>query len=248
MNDSNKLKKVVDFAVILNLITSAKAKNAEVYVWKVIGDKKHLSQVRLESIRKTRKDFAIVPTEGQEQNLQDIIGTSNTVDIFIPDSTLIFRSVIRISESPSRYYLEIPEFVAQVERRKNLRLVLEDASEFKISFSTTTNGPRPIAQYFHKGCYDVSTGGLSFYISRLELKFFQEQGTIDLVIKIDKVMLKAKALLTNIREIDPDEFNGLSYKVWKVGCRFIEIDQLARKYIENFIFERIKKELHVINE
>jgi hypothetical protein len=248
LKKTNELKKVNDFAVILNLLSGIKEKNTEVYIWKLIGDKKHLSQVRLESIRKMRKDFAIVPTEGQERSLQDIIGTSKSVDIFVPDSCLLFRSVIRTSDPPSRYYLEIPEFVAQLERRKNLRLVLENPSDFKISFTTKIDGPRPMSQCFHKDCYDVSTGGFSFYISRLESKFFQDQGVVDLVVKIEKISLKARAQITKVWEIEPDEFNGLSYKVWRVGCRFIEIDQLAKKYIEKFIFERIKEELHVINE
>ncbi len=248
MKNLSQLKKVNDFAVILNLLAGAKEKNAEIYVWKLIGDKKHLSQVRLEAIRKSRNDFSIVPIEGQERSLQDVIGTSKSVDIFVPDACLLFRSAIRTSDPPLRYYLEIPQFVAQLERRKNLRLVLENPSELKISFSKKIDGARPMTQYFHKDCYDVSTGGFSFYITRMETKFFLEHDSIDLVIKIDKVSLKAKAQITVVRDIEPDEFNGLSYKVWRVGCRITEIDQLAKKYIEKFIFERIKEELHVIND
>jgi len=58
---------------------------------------------------------------------------------------------------------------------------------------------------------------------------------------------KAAAEVVTIREIEPDEHNGLSYKVWRVSCRFTQIDQISRKYLEKFIFERIKEELHAIN-
>jgi hypothetical protein len=248
LKGSNKLKKVNDFAVILNLLSGARDKNSEIYVWKLISDKKHLSQVRIESIRKARKDFAIVPCDGSERNLMDIIGASKSVDIYVPEYCLLFRTAIRSSDPPFRYYLEIPEFVAQLERRKNLRLVIENPSDLKISFTKKIDNPRPLSQYFHKDCYDVSVGGFSFYISKMETKFFNDNNSIDVVIKIDNVSLKAKAQIITKAEIEPDEFNGLSYKVWRIGCMFTEIDHLVRKSIEKFIFERIKEDQYVINE
>jgi len=248
LKSRNKLKKVNDFAVILNMLNGAKENNTEVYIWKLVGDKKHLAQVRLESVRKTKRDFAIVPNEGQERSLQDIIGFSRYVDVYLPESSLLFRAAIRTSDPPFRYYLEIPEFVAQLDRRSNLRLILESPSEVKISFQKMMEGPRPISQYFHKDCYDVSTGGFSFYVSKMESKFFGPGDPFELLMRIDRISIKAKSQISVIKEIEPDEFNGLNYKVFRVGCKFTEIDQLAKKYLEKFIFERIKEELRVINE
>lgn len=249
MANDNKLKKVKDEYTILSLLFGAKDAGAEVYIWKLIGNAKHLGQVRIESIRKMRKDFCIVPAEGQDRLIQDLMGSHSHVDLYIPDSATLLRCTVKQTDAPFRYYLQFPEFVAQVDRRKELRLNVEGTSEVKLSFGKTVSLPRPMSQHFLKDCYDVSTGGFSFYISRLESKFFQVNDPIPMVeLKAGKWSTKLNAEIATIREVEPDEHNGLSYKVWRVSCRFSQIDQVSRKYLEKFIFERIKDELHAINE
>lgn len=248
MND-NKLKKVKDEATILSLLSGAKENNAEVFVWKLIGNTKHLGQVRIESIRKMRKDFCIIPAEGQDRLIQDLMGSHNHVDLYIPQSALLLRCNIKQTDAPFRYYLQLPDFVAQVERRKSFRLNVHNTSEVKISFGKSVTNPRPMSQHFLKDCFDVSTGGFSFFVSKMESKFFQLNDPIEKVeIKAGDWSTKASAEITTIREVEPDEHNGFTYKVWRVSCRFTQIDQISRKYLEKFIFERIKDELHAINE
>jgi hypothetical protein len=248
VND-NKLKKVKDEATILSLLSGAKEGVSEVFVWKLIGNAKHLGQVRIESIRKARRDFCIVPAEGQDRLVQDLMGSHSYVDLYIPNSALLLRCSIKQTDAPFRYYLQLPEFVAQVDRRKSFRLNTHEESEVKISFAKTVTSPRPMSQHFLKDCFDVSTGGFSFYISKLETKFFQVEDAIPSVeIKAGKWSTKVVAQVAFIREVEPDEFNGLSYKVWRVSCRFSSIDQISRKYLEKYIFERIKDELHAIND
>lgn len=249
MNSDNKLKKVKDFPTILTLLSGAKESNAEVYVWKLIGNAKHLGQVRIEAIRKTRRDFCITPAEGQDRIVQDLMGSDSFVDIYIPNSALLLRCQIKSTDAPFRYYLQIPEFVAQVDRRKQFRLNTHDSGEVKVSFGKSVTLPKPMTQHFLKDCFDVSTGGFSFFVSKMEAKFFQMNDEISAVeIKAGKWSTKAIAEIATIREVEPDEFNGLSYKVWRISCRFSQIDQISRKYLEKFIFERIKDELHAINE
>lgn len=249
MGNDNKLKKVKDQSTILNLLSGAKESNAEVYVWKLIGNSKHLGQVRIESIRKTRHDFCIIPSEGQDRVVQDLMGSDSYIDIYIPGSALLLRCSIKSTDAPYRYYLQIPTFVAQVERRKTFRLNVHASGEVKVSFGKSITLPRPMTQHFLKDCFDVSTGGFSFFISKMESKFFQINDPINQIeIKAGSWSTKAAAEIATIREVEPDEFNGLSYKVWRVSCRFSQIDQISRKYLEKFIFERIKDELHAINE
>jgi hypothetical protein len=249
LTNDNKLKKIKDDYTILSLLFGAKETSSEVILWKLIGNEKHLGQVRIESIRKMRKDFCIVPAEGQDRLIQDLMGSASYADLYIPDSATLLRCAIKQTDAPFRYYLQLPEFVAQVDRRNNFRLNIEGTSEVMLSFGKTMNGQRPMSQHFHKNCYDVSTGGFSFYVSKMEMKFFQNNDAIPVVeIKTGKWSTKAKAEIVAIREVEPDEKNGLSYKVWRVSCRFSQLDQISRKYIEKFIFERIKDELHAINE
>ena len=249
MGNENKLKKVKDEATILALISGAKEKLSEVFIWKLVGGSKILGQVRIESVRKTRKDFCVIPTDGQERVVQDLMASSNHIDLYVPESGLLIRCQIKQTDAPIRYYLNLPHFVAQVDRRKSLRLAIEDPSEMKISFAKTVTNPRSMTQHFFKSCHDISAGGFSFYISKMESKFFQMGDPIPLVeIKTSDMNSKVGAEITAIREIEPDEHNGLNYKVWKVSCRFSQIDQISRKYIDKFILERIKEELHAINE
>lgn len=245
----NKLKKVKDLQTILSLLSGAKESNAEVYVWKLIGTTKHLGQVRIEAIRKTRRDFCITPVEGQDRIVQDLMGSDSFVDIYIPESALLLRCNIKSTDAPFRYYVQIPEFVAQVDRRKNFRLNTHDTGEVKVTFSKSVAVPRPMTQHFLKDCFDVSTGGFSFYVSKMESKFFAVNDQVPVVeVKAGKWATKVAAEVAVIREVEPDEFNGLPYKVWRVSCRFSQIDQISRKYLEKFIFERIKDELQAINE
>lgn len=249
MASVNKLQKVKDEATILALISGAKESMSEVFIWKLVGGSKILGQVRIESIRKSRKDFCVIPTDGQERVVQDLMSSQNHIDIYIPDSGLLIRCQIKQTDAPIRYYLNLPLFVAQVDRRKSLRLQIEDPSEIKVSFAKTVTNPRSMTQHFYKACHDISTGGFSFYISKMESKFFQLGDPIPQVeIKTSDMNSKVGAEITAIREIDPDEYNGLNYKVWKISCRFSQIDQISRKYIDKFILERIKDELHAINE
>lgn len=249
MANDNKLKKVKDEATILSLLSGSKENNAEVFIWKLIGGSKHLGQVRIESVRKLRGDFCIIPIEGQDRIVQDLMGNQSFVDLYIPDSALLLRCQVKTSDAPYRYYLQIPDFIAQVERRKSFRLNVHASGEVKVSFGKTVTIPRPMTQHFLKDCFDISSGGFSFFVSKMETKFFMVNDKIPLVeLKNGKWSTKAEAEVAMVREIEPDEYNGLTYKVWRVSCRFTKIDQISRKYLEKYIFERIKDELHVINE
>jgi hypothetical protein len=248
LTNDNKLKKIEDEAIIHNLISGAKEAELEVFVWRLLGASKHLANVRIESIRKQRKDFCIVPIFGHEQHVQELLNGQSYIDLYVPESALLLRCNIRHSDAPIRYYLEIPTFVAQVERRKSFRLNVYEAENIKISFGKTVSIPRPMSQIFQKSCFDISTGGFSFLVSRMESKFFQINDPIRLLeIKTEGWSIKVNAEIALIKEVEPDEYNGLTYKVWRICCRFSQLDQISKKHLEKYIFERIKDELHVIN-
>ena len=248
LNNDNKLKKVHEESIIYNLISGAKERSLEVFIWRLVGTSKHLANVRIESIRKPRKDFCIVPVPGHEQQVQDLMSGQGYIDLYVPDSALLLRCNIRHTDAPVRYSLHIPDFVAQVERRKSFRLNVYEEESVKVSFGKAVSMPRPMSQHFVKSCFDISAGGFSFLFSRMESKFFQVNDPIRTIeFKAGNWTTKVNAQISLIKEIEPDEYNGLTYKVWRVCCRFSEIDQISKKHLEKYIFERIKSELHVIN-
>lgn len=246
---ANELKKIKDESAILNLIGTVKEQRQEVFLWRFVGGTKHMAMVRVESVRKMRGDFCVVPADGQDRQVQDIIGGMNHIDLYVPESALLLRCSIKQTDAPFRYYLSIPKFVAQVDRRKSLRLNVHDESDVLLNFAKTTGGPRVVKQHFHKACYDISAGGFSFHVSKAEAKFFNVTDEIPVVdIKMPGWAGKVTAVISAIREIEPDDKNGMTYKVLRISCSFTNIDQISRKYLEKYVFERIKDELHAINE
>lgn len=248
MDNGNKLNKIEEAYQVLQHLNATKDEAAEVFAWRFVGPTKHIALARIESVRKQRDDFCIVPAEGQDRLLQDLLSAQNYLDLYIPSRALLFRCRIKETQAPFRYYLELPEFVAQAERRQNLRLNVYHSEELKVSFGKSITLPRPMSQCFMKSCFDVSTGGLSFLISKTESKLFQPDDIISTVeLKSSDWSTKVSAKVLSIRETEPDEGNGFPYRVWRVSCQITQIDAVAKKKLERFIFDRIKEELHAIN-
>lgn len=248
MNSGNKLNKIHDHFQIIGNVTTAKENECEVYVWRFVGGAKHIALARIEAVRKQRNDFCLVPQDGQEGTLQDLISGQTQIDLYIPNTSTLMRCRLKQTDAPVRYYLELPEFIAQLERRKELRLNVYDQEEVKVNFNKTVTLPRTINQFFLKSCFDVSTGGISFFVSKSESKLFQPDDMISsMELKASKWSAKIATQVLSIRETEPDEANGFPYKVWRVSCKITQIDPVAKKQLEKFIFDRIKEELHAIN-
>jgi len=248
LSNGNKLNKIHDQFQIIGNITTAKENACEVYVWRFVGGSKHIGLARIEAVRKQRNDFCLVPQEGQDRVLQDLISGQTHIDLYIPHMSTLMRCRLKQTDAPFRYYIEFPEFIAQVERRKELRLNVYDQQEIKVSFGKAITVPRTMSQFFLKSCFDVSTGGISFFVSKSESKLFNPDDLISsMEIKAEKWSAKIATQVLSVRETEPDEANGFPYKVWRVSCKITQIDPVAKKQLERFIFERIKDELHAIN-
>lgn len=248
MSEGNKLNKVQDPLVIQSNLNSVKESCIDVYVWKFVGGVKHLAVSRIEAIRKQRNDFCIVPQEGQDRLLQDLMSGQSNIDLYIPDKALLFRCRVKQTDAPFRYYLEFPDFVAQAERRSSLRVLPKPEDELKISFGKSVTAPRQMSQHFLKPCFDISVGGLSFYVSKTESKFFRIEDIVkDIELKNSNWGTKISFQVLDVRETEPDELNDFAYKAWRVSCKILQIDPVSKKHLERFIFERIKGELHAIN-
>ncbi len=247
--DDNKLLKISDSSTIYSFLLQAKDKDCDVYVWKFVGSIKYLSKVRIELVRKSRNDISIIPSDGCERQVEDIMASQSYIDIFIPDFVLLFRCKIKQADVPERYYLKIPDFVAQLDRRKSLRFNSYDDSQVKVVFSKSAPSPKSVKQHFLKNCFDISPGGYSFYISKAELRFFNiDEEVIQIQLKIGDWSTLVKTKIQGIRELEPDELNKLNYKAYRISCSFVDIDSASKKYLERFIFEQIKLELHAINK
>lgn len=240
------LSKIQDPAIIYELLMGCKETHSDVFIWKMIGGTEYLSQVRVESVSKSRKDFSIIPMDDREIEVQNLLMNQSYIDFYIPDSLLLFRCQLKTNFAPIRYTFNLPQEVSQVDRRATKRVSTYEDNDLQISF--LSQNERGQNQQFSKPCFDLSGGGLSFYISRMEKKFFREGEMLkEVSISTPSGSSKVKAEMILVKEIEPNEFNGLPYRVWRVCCRFKEIDNPSKLLLDRFILEKIKGELHVIN-
>lgn len=240
---------MTDRGTILSLIKGAKERSLDIFFWKMIGDTKMMGQIKIDFVRKSKNDFSISPLEGQQQVIREILGSQDMVDVYIPELHLLFRTKINKPCHSQKYYLKLPEYVALVERRKSFRINTYNQGEIEINVFKSDNSLRTQQQQFRKKCYDVSAGGFSFLVSKMEHRFFKKNDSlcnVDLLTKNKSI--KSHAKIIDVYEVAPDEFNNFHYKVWRVSCRFTKIDDLSKKYLEKFVFERLKEDLSVINE
>lgn len=239
------MTKIEDPAIIYELLMGCKENKCDIFVWKMVGGEEHLGAVQLESVSRSRRDFSIIPHDNHEEDVQNLMMHQSYIDFYIPNAQLLFRCQIKTNGGPIRYTLQLPSEVSQIDRRSARRVNTED-ERFKVSFQS--QNPYGQTQQFVKNCFDVSAGGMSFYVSKIERKFFQEGGVLkDILIDSSEWKTQVTAQMVLVKELEPNEFNNLPYRVWRVCCRFKGVDEKTRQLLDQYIFERIKGELHAIN-
>lgn len=239
------LTKVEDPAIIFEILMGCKDTKSDIYIWKMVGGEEHLGQVQIESVSRSRKDFSIVPHDNHEEEVQNLLMNQSYIDFYVPNSLLLFRCQLKTSSPPIRFSFHLPRELSQIDRRSSKRITPTE-EELKILFQSQSE--RGLSQHFAKSCFDISSGGLSFYVSKMERKFFREGDILkELNIVTPEWNSQVKAEMVLVKELEPNEFNNLPYRVWRVCCRFKGLDEKSRELIDRYIFERIKGELHAIN-
>lgn len=247
MGVENALCKVFDADKIQNLLSNLKNEQVEIFIWKLLGDQKHLASISIETIRKVRGDFVISAHHGHEKKLNEIVAGSGSIDFYVPSSGTLFRAKLKHSEE-NRFYIELPSFFAQSERRQTLRAKVFEQGDFDLKFLKKIKTYKEFSQHFDKKCFDLSTGGFSFFISKAESSFFKIDDALpDVKLSTGNWAITVAGSVTRIIDVEPSETNGLRYKALLVSCAFKELNDIGRKQLEKLIFERIQDDLHVIN-
>ncbi len=205
--------------------------------------------MKIESFRKSDSVLCLVSVDENLGLVKEIVGTLGHVDLYIPDCAMLFRCDLKSTDRGQRYYLKIPPLVVQLERRKSLRLVTTEEDPVSVAITKSVKRMGGGTQQFKKPCVDISVGGFSIYVSKLELKHFQigdEISSGEISFQTRKISITAQ--VCSILEIAPDDFNKNPYKIWRVNFRLKSHDQLSMRQLEKFIFEKINQDLHVITK
>lgn len=238
---SNQLKKNFNDWAITSLINNAKAKEHPVMGWKIVGGKKEIVDVNFHIIRKFRNEIVVRANSPQTKDqLTDLSVGAQNLNFYLPEDLVLFQSTVKKIEVNGDVVIEFPEFIAQVDRRKHMRLFIENGIRSEIFFTKENHGQRVRSQAFQKGCFDISAGGLSFIISKTEKKFFEVgDGLYGLQLEIDDFTIHLNGQVVNILEVEPNARNGLIYKGWKISVKFTSIALEAQKMIDDFVFSHV---------
>ena len=228
------------------MLLASKEKLEQVLVWKFVGNKKITARVKISILNKSNKTLSISPHEDDVEILSQILGSSESLNFYIPNGSSLFQSSIKNIESSQRVMLRIPHFIAQLERRKWIRLNTEDFSNIRVQFSKKIDPIRSTQQFYRKNLYDLGVGGMAIIMSKSEAKFFitgESIKGVELLIDDNKVVVDLEVV--NQIELIPSTQSNHYYKVWKIGFRFAGMQKKDQELISGFIFKHLKSPIAV---
>lgn len=238
---NNTLKKNFSSWAIFSIINNTKLNEKPVIGWRLISGKKVTVEIFIRVIRKFRNEFIIraISPEGRK-TLSGLVAGADKLNLYLPDDLVLFQSSIKAIDENGDIVVSMPEMIAQIDRRKHLRLLVENDIKSSISFDKKSHGQRENVQKFSKKCFDISAGGLSFIISKSEAKYFEIGDKVDNIeLSIGERTTRIKGKIVNILEIEPDEYNNLHYKAQKVCIRYHEPTQIQQKVINEYVFKYV---------
>lgn len=222
------------------MLLNAKEKQHPVYVWRIIGDKKILSQIKLDLILSARGELRISPTEESLIAFNHVVGGCRNINLFFPNSSTLFQSEVKEGHGDYGLVISMPNFIAQMERRKWLRMTGEMNSKLRIQFSKKTSLPHPMNQFFSKSLTDISAGGSSFFVSRAELRFLAEGEELkNLELLVDGIKMKVNAKVLRVQELSRHSYPSALGKTYKVSLSFSHIDKKDQDQLAKFIFQNL---------
>lgn len=241
---ANTLKKNKSKWAIFSLINNTKINKSQIMGWRIVAGKKVTSEIFIRVIRKFRNEFVVrAVSENEKNKLNNLLASSGTLNFYLVNDMVLFQSNVKHIDPNGDFVFSIPEMIAQIDRRKHMRLFLDKSVSATCVFQKENHGHRVAKQQFQKDCFDISAGGLSFFISRAEGKFFEVGDSIDHIrIKIDGRWVNVKGDVVNVLEVEPDERNQLHYKARKVCIKYFDTAEKARKSIDEFVFQHLDLE------
>ncbi len=229
--------------VIFNTLRDVKVGHEKCLAWKMSKNQKITAEIEIDVIRKFNNEVVFkAKDEGQLEKLKLIISGSEKINIFLVSKGVLFQADFKVFDHENKLVLKFPQMIAQAERRKSLRLILDEKVDSSINFlkSYFDRDNKIQTQGFKKSCYDLSSGGLSFIINHKETKFFNTGEELsEINIKFDGLEHKVQGKIVNLIPVDPGPQNKLLYAGFRVCIEFNEIDGITKDLIDIFVFKHL---------
>jgi c-di-GMP-binding flagellar brake protein YcgR len=222
----------------LDSIVEAKDNGYSLLAWRIIGNKKFTVDLAVQSIRGQR-ELVFAYNTVDKQFVDVILNGSEFVNFFIEDTCFVFRCpLIKHFYAKREIVVSYPELMAVQERRKNFRLRM-DKFRNTISFKKPVKDDKKIA--FHKEAYDISKGGLSFFMTSLEAKYYSDGDIVkNVIIEFAGYKLNVDIKLVNLLPIDADDANKRMYNGHKACFCFERISERDANVIDRFVLSNLK--------
>lgn len=239
--DNNILKKNHSVWAIFSILNNTKMFGKPAMAWKIVSGKKVTADVFIRVIRKSRGEIIIkAVSPGSQEVLEKIAAGSQHLNLYLPEDMVLFQSEIKSFDQNGDIGLRIPEMMAQIDRRKHMRLTIGEIPLATVKFFKESHSLRSNTQLFEKGCFDISAGGLSFIVSRMESKYFSRGDYMSLVrIMVDGKEIPVSGEIVNILDVEPNSHNKLHYRGKKICLKYDTIDSKARQFLADFVFRHV---------
>ncbi|MEX0799256.1 MAG: PilZ domain-containing protein [Bacteriovoracaceae bacterium] len=237
----NLLKKNNSAWAIFSIVNNTKLNDKPVWAWRIVGGKKVTVEVFIRVIRKFKNEMIVRASRPEgEKVLGNLIAGSETLNFFFPEDAALFQSQVKASDARGDVVVRMPKMIAQVDRRKHMRLRLTEDVQARVSFFKKNHTQQKKTQLFKKDCFDISAGGLAFIVSRTEAKFFKLGDGINLMrVNVENKEAAISGKVVNILEVEPNERNKLHYKAYKICVKYDQINPQTSKLLNDFVFRYV---------
>jgi c-di-GMP-binding flagellar brake protein YcgR len=233
---NNLMRKHKNQKSLLEMLASAKIENDGIVAWRMINDKKIIVNVWIKIIRKFRDEMVVEADEKNVEVLEKVVSGTENLNFFISGFGLLFQCKIKSYQEKNHLVVKIPSEYAQLERRKHLRYQLND-EKIECFINIEENG---MTRKIKKRAFDISAGGVSFIVSKLEAKFFNPGTKLDnFVFQIEDKFVKTTAKIINIIHLSPELSSDLLYGGWKVSISFLSNEIEFVKMVDDYVFSKI---------
>jgi c-di-GMP-binding flagellar brake protein YcgR len=217
---------------ILNSIKEAVSKKYDVVIWYLFHNHIIQTKAKIKKVDQGKSKILIQPEAGSAGVIDKVISGFGTVNIYIPELSVIFSSPFVEMDEKKVLNLGLPSTYLYYDRRSEERIFVN--SDNTIDF---TYGKKSICKKIH----DISSGGMSIIFSK------SERTIIPVGTRINKVRLKTEektyeldCIVTNFLKLSPYMLDACPYGGAKVSFKFLNLSEEIYEVITKIITEQVK--------
>ncbi|MFZ4712992.1 MAG: hypothetical protein ACOYL6_04755 [Bacteriovoracaceae bacterium] len=236
--NQQKLKENRNSKLISELIASAKDKMGPVLVWVMHGDEKVTVEMWIQIVRKSKNEILLRAHPHDVKMVHTVVGSRENVNIFFPSDLVFFQTAVKSLSLEGELVITIPQMIAHVERRQHLRINVVPSMTTEATFYKSFLSQKVNTQLFKKNLFDVGTGGLSFIMTKMEMKYFNiGDRIVGVILQIGDRKIELDATVVNVLSVEPDSYNKLIYKGHKICLKFDKINPIYKEALDMFVFK-----------